>query len=407
MPDQASGVLRVLYSVAETHPNHRADIAALFGKYLPRLGVNSDLLTLHHLQPPPPWPGGQDLTRAGPARGAKRHLLGLSNDVRMLWLARRGYHALIVRDKSAGALIGLLAARLAGIPFVYWMSFPMTEAWAIFSRERGFSIGPLRWLAAKLRATLLRWLLYKFVLPRANHIFVQSDVMLANVAAEGVPIERLTAVPMGVDSETTPQASLCQAKRNDRPVFAYLGTLSRIRRPEVMIEAIALLNARGVNAGLLLVGDAEEDSDRQWVRHCIAVHHVEHAVEVTGWLPPKDGWHRCLEAIACLSPVPRGFLFDAGSPTKVVEYLQMGLSVIANDQPDQAALLIAAGGACTKMNAEAFADAMHDVIKRPAHYQEIAKTGQQLVQRTRSYAALSELVAHRIRQVTSSDGTQA
>ena len=66
-----------------------------------------------------------------------------------------------MRDKSVGAFLGLLGARMAGIPFCYWMSFPMVEAWAVFARDRGWrQVGLLRWMAAKLRATLLQWLLY-------------------------------------------------------------------------------------------------------------------------------------------------------------------------------------------------------------------------------------------------------
>ena len=110
MAEPADDPIRVLFSVAETHPTYRADVAALFGKYLPRLGVHSDLIGLHHVTPPPAWGGGQCLTRAGPARGAWRHLLSVWSDLRMLYLSRRGYHAVVVRDKSVGALVGLVAA---------------------------------------------------------------------------------------------------------------------------------------------------------------------------------------------------------------------------------------------------------------------------------------------------------
>lgn len=390
--------IRVLYSVAETHPSFRADVAVLFGKYLPRLGVQSDLLTLHHVQTAPAWGGGACLTQPGPARGAKRHLLSVLSDVRMLWLARRGYQAIIVRDKSVGALLGLLAARLAGIPFIYWMSFPMVEAWAVFARDRGVQqVGLLRWLAAKLRATLLRWLLYRVVLPGAKHVFVQSDTMLAAVAAQGIPAERMSAVPMGVDTEAMPEIDVTPASAG-APVFAYLGILNRLRHPQLMIEAVAVLRARGVDVRLALIGDAEEEADRQWLRGLIQQHGLGDRVEITGWLPSAEGQRRCAAAVAGLSPLPRTELLEPASPTKVVEYFHFGLPVVANDQPDQARLVLAAGGACAALTADGFADAMQDVLARPEHHRAVARAGQALVRRERSYAALAQQVARQLRR---------
>jgi len=395
MSDSA-GPIRVLYSVAETHPSFRADVATLFGKYLPRFGVQSDLVGLHHVAPAPVWPGGACLTRPGPARGAKRHLLSVLSDLRLLLLARRGYQAVIVRDKSVGAFLGLLGARMAGIPFCYWMSFPMVEAWAVFARDRGWrQVGLLRWMAAKLRATLLQWLLYRVVLPRANHVFVQSDAMLAAVARRGIAIDRMTAVPMGIDTELTPVASLPQPN-SDEPVFAYLGTLNRLRHPDVMIEAVQVLRSRGVGVKLLLIGDAEEEPDRRWLRDMVEQHQLQDRVEITGWLSSAEGQRRCAAALAGLSPFPRTELLESASPTKVVEYFHLGLPVIANDQPDQALLLRAAGGACAPLTAEGFADAMQDVLARPAHHRAIACTGQALVRRERSYAGLAAKVAQRL-----------
>lgn len=394
MPESQLERFRILYSTAEIHPCFRADVVVLFGKYLPRLGIQSDLLALHSALKPAAWAGGNRLTVRGPGRGAMRHLLSVASDLRMLFLARHGYQAVIVRDKSIGALIGLLAARMAGIPFVYWMSFPMVEAWAVFARERGLSVGLLRWLSAKARATLLHWLLYRVVLPRADHVFAQSDVMVADLCRKGLSPDRVSAVPMGVDTEAMPD--LLQRRADGAadavPVFAYLGTLNRPRLPEIMLEGLALLRARGVDARLLLVGDAEEAADRQWLRDCMARLGIAEHVELTGWLPGDEGWQRCASAVAGLSPFPRTELLESASPTKLVEYFHLGLPVIANDQPDQAFLLRAAGGECAPLTPQGFADAMQDMLARPAHHATIARAGQALVRATRSYAALAQQV---------------
>lgn len=274
----------------------------------------------------------------------------------------------------------------------------MAEAWAVFARERGRRAGLLRWLAARLRAGLLKQVLYRVVLARADHVFVQSEAMREHLMANGLDRHRMTPVPMGVDTEDAVATAQAGASA-DTPFFVYLGTLNRVRRPDVMIEGFALLRTRGIRARLLLVGDADNDADRRWLRELIVAHGLTAVVEITGWVTAAEGWRRCLGATAGLSPVARSEILDVGSPTKVVEYFHLGLPVVANDQPDQAALLRAAGGECVALTPEGFAQGICDVLARPAHHLNVARAGQQLVRSTRSYDALAELVATRLRRL--------
>ena len=418
--------LRLLFSVPEPHPTHRADVAVLFGRYLPRHGVQSDLVACHGgEQPasrsqgdtPPPWPGGQALTRRAPSRGLGRHLGSLLADLRLLPLARRGYDAVVVRDKTLGALLGLVAARLAGVPFIYWMSFPMVEAWAAYARERGRSAGWLRWAAALLRGHVLSRLLYGIILPRSAQIFVQSDVMRDEMIARGLPADRLVPVPMGVDAEAGPfRAPVVEAGSTHAPpavpvpaalpapvaapIFGYLGTLNRVRRPEVMIEAFTLLHRERPDARLLLVGDCDNAPDRAWLAERIAAAGpAAQAIELTGWLPTDEGWRRMAACVAGLSPFPRGEIYDSASPTKVVEYFALGLPVLANDQPDQAAMMAAAGGHCVPLTAQGFAAGMRDVLARGEAHRAVAARGQAWVARHRSYAVLAAGVGRAFRDV--------
>lgn len=413
----ASRPLRLLLSVPEPHPTHRADVAVLFGRYLPRHGVQADLVACHAGDPPPPWPGGQALTRRAPSRGVGRHLGSLLADVRLLVLARRGYDAVVVRDKTLGALLGLVAARLAGVPFIYWMSFPMVQAWAAYARERGRSAGWLRWGAAMLRGHVLSHLLYGLILPRSARIFVQSEVMRDEMIARGLPAQRLVAVPMGVDAEAGPfRSPVAEAQpvpaptaapgtallpaSPAAPVFGYLGTLNRVRRPEVMIEAFTLLHRERPDARLLLVGDCDNAPDRAWLAERIAAAGpAARAIELTGWLPTDEGWRRMAGCVAGLSPFPRGEIYDSASPTKVVEYFALGLPVLANDQPDQAAMMAAAGGRCVPLTAEGFAAGMRDVLAHGDAHRAVAVRGQAWVARHRSYAVLAAGVGRAFRDV--------
>lgn len=387
--------MKILFAIAERYPTHRQDVVALFGKYLPRLGISSDVLAIHSPDVAlPDWPAGRLLTEKAWKGRVAKHVQAFLNDLRLLWLAGRGYDAVQVRDKAVAALIGLIAARIAGIPFYYWMSFPIAEAAAVFARDRGLSVGIARWAFAMIRARITSFILYKMVLPRADHVFVQSERMLANVEMKGVDRIRMTAVPMGFDPETLCTTNTGMAcEKSPRPTFVYLGTLNRVRAPEIMLAAIDIVQKRFPKVLLLLVGDADEESDRRWLRSLIVERGLSGHVEMTGWLPATEGWALAAKSLAGLSPVPRSELMDVGSPTKAVEYFALGIPVIANDQPDQAIVLAGAGGTPIPFTAEAFANEMLEVIARPTAYGEQGRVGQQWVRSTRSYERLAQTVA--------------
>jgi glycosyltransferase involved in cell wall biosynthesis len=393
--------MKILFAIAEQYPTHRADVSVLFGKYLPRHGVHSDILTLHVPNKiPPSWPAGRLLTKRGATSRLTKHIKVLVNDMRILWLARRGYDAVQVRDKALCAVLGLIAARIAGIKFYYWMSFPMAEAWSVFARERGLSVGALRWLSAWLRGQSMAFLLYKVVLPRADHVFVQSDRMREELVGKGVPFDRMTPVPMGFDAENGSMASKQQEGESaERSLtFVYLGTLNRVRSPEIMIEAIDIVRKKVPAAKLLLIGEADEKVDRDYLRQLISDKGLQDHVSITGWLPVDQGWSKAAGCLAGLSPIPRNELFDWGSPTKAIEYFALGLPVIANDQPDQAIVLAGASAICTELSADGFAAAMLDVIANPALFRSQGMTGKEWVYRHRTYEFIAETVFRTYRE---------
>jgi hypothetical protein len=70
--------IRLLYVVEEPWPTYRADVVSLFGKYLPRHGIASDIVTERDGAVPAAggaWPGGEALLCGAAAGPAKRHVI--------------------------------------------------------------------------------------------------------------------------------------------------------------------------------------------------------------------------------------------------------------------------------------------------------------------------------------------
>jgi glycosyltransferase involved in cell wall biosynthesis len=386
---------RFLLATAEAHPTHRADVRVLFGEALPACGIATDLLALQEPGGPPrPWGGGKAILRSAESRigmVAGDLLLQLS----LFVLCFRGYDGLIVRDKPVLGLIGYLAARVARIPFCYWMSFPLPAAFLELSRVDDGSIGRARRLWLWARGTLGTLVLYRFLIHRADWLFVQSEVMERELRDIGLQHDRVTPVPMGVDADGLPPAAaeLPEPLRGRR-LGVYLGTLDRARKPELLVDAARIVAQRFPDFRLIVIGEADEPSARGWLKRYAESVGALDCVWFTGRIPFGDGIALARHAEVGLSPFPRGALLDSASPTKAVEYLACGVPVVCNDQPDQARLIErSSGGVVVPLDAQGFAAGICQLLTDPQDARRRAASGQEWVRRNRSYAILARTVA--------------
>ena len=395
--------LRILYATAEAHPTHRPDVRVLFGEALPRQGVEVDLLAVADADAleAPRWEAGRALLR--PARGRLGTMRAdVLQQLSLFARCARGYDALVVHDKPILGAIGWLAARLARIPFCYWMSYPLPEhqLWLAARPD----VGRARRLYLRARGRLGLAVLRRLLVPRSDWLFVQSDAMERALRDEGVLAhDRASAVPMGVDADAVPEPAspeaLPEALRGRR-LAVYLGTLDRARRPEVMVDAARRVAERHPDFALLVIGEADEPGDRGWLRSHAERTGAAGCVHFTGRVPYAQGLALARLARVGLSPVPRTPLTEVGSPTKAVEYLACGLSVVCNDQPDQAQVVRASGGGLVApLDAEGFADAIERLLADPEAARARGEAGRQWVRAHRGYRALAARVAERLRAV--------
>lgn len=112
---------------------------------------------------------------------------------------------------------------------------------------------------------------------------------------------------------------------------AYVGSITAQRGSLVTIEALRLLRERGVDAGVDLVG-LVDDAHAHEIRAAAASAGVA-AVVLHGYLPPTPAYRiaaRCSVGLAVLDDDPN--LRDS-YPTKLFEYMALGLPVIVSDFP--------------------------------------------------------------------------
>lgn len=396
----ASRTLHILQLVPELLPTFRADVAVLFGKYLPRHGVLCDVVGKGSGAPPQDQ-GFASVQRAATGSRWRAELDYARLCMRALLNTRRGEcHAIQARDMVSLGLLALAIARLKGIPFIYWMSFLQCEGRIDNARAQLSRKKTLRARLVLAKGIVEYHLLHRILLRGADHVFVQSDRMLDLLAESGVPAAKMTAVPMGVDMEVLAQRP--PARRppgwEQGPLLAYLGTMDPKRELSVVIDALVLVRRSYPDTRLLLIGDAPNPADTEALLDYARANGVGDAVRVTGWLPSGEAWELLSGADAAVSYFPRGTILDTNSPTKVMEYLALGIPSLGNDNPDQRLVLEESqAGWLTASSPVGLAEAACAVFANPAAAARRAAAGPSYIEARRSYRVLAEMVARRYR----------
>ena len=405
-------MIRFLYSTREKHPTFRVDLTELISRGLGRVGYAIDW----HMQSMAASAGkieqpdttervfvGRSFGSGGILVKFMYHFAGVLHDIALYWIVRRGQYDFVqVRDKPFAALVGLVAARHSGARFFYWMSFPYPEA--DVSRASDPSLGYPKIMRAFywVRGSLAGWMLYRIVLVRADHVFVQSPQMLADVAERGIARIRMTAVPMGVNLDVILDPEL---RATDDPrllgknPLVYIGTMVRVRRIDFLVDMLGIVRRDEPDATLVLVGDAP-DTDMNLLVEVARRQGLTGSVIFTGFVPMERAWGYAKAAKVCFSPFRPDPILNSTSPTKIIEYLALGKPVVANKHPDQSDVLRESGaGYAVDYTPEAFAEATIRLLRDPEKAAEMGRRGLGYVRKCRSYSVLAAQLDEKYRRL--------
>jgi glycosyltransferase involved in cell wall biosynthesis len=410
--DYVKTLLRALIISSDLYPPTRVDVTVLVGQELSARGHTFDLILQSegacNKSFVAKWGGGRiwvgktDLGNSLLSR-MRKHVFGILHDLRLFGLLRGQQYDLIeVKDKFISGIFAAVAAKLYRKRFVFWLSWPYPEEYMTRARD-GTARYPFLYL---MRGHAFKFLLYGVLLPAADHVFVQSEQMRRDIHAEGIALEKMTAVPMGVDASRF-EATLSDQQRVLFPPgeasILYLGTMLKVRRLDFLIRAFALVKARIANAKLYFVGKGDGPEDEQILIQEAARLNVSDSVILVGQLPQAQALRYVTEADVCVSPFYPTPILNSTSPTKLVEYMAMGKAVVANDHPEQRLqrLVLEQSGAgyCVPYEEEAFADAIIKLIEAPETARSMGARGRAYVFEHRTYPKIADEVERQLLQV--------
>jgi glycosyltransferase involved in cell wall biosynthesis len=403
-PTDGKPRLNLLFVSRDLFPPFRVDVKVLFGKELVGRGHTVDWLLQSEAacnkSYATTWPGGRawvgrtDLGTTIPNRLMK-HIYALAHDFRLIGLARKNnYDAIQVKDKFLAALLAIPIARLKKIPFIYWLSYPFPEA-SITSSKDGTA--RYKWIYL-IRGYILHFLLYRIILPSSRFVFVQSEQMKADLAAQGVDVEKMQAVPMGVSLELYPLESFATRENLPEvksPSVVYIGTLEKIRRMDFLVRAFAKVLADIPSAILYVVGGGDV-SDLDLLKNAAAQLNIQKNIVFVGQVQHAIALEYVYQANVCVSPFYPTPVLNSTSPTKLVEYMAMARPVVANNHPEQRLVIEESGaGICVPWDETAFADAITALLKSPARADAMGEAGRSYVENNRDYPKIADAVEQR------------
>jgi glycosyltransferase involved in cell wall biosynthesis len=224
----------------------------------------------------------------------------------------------------------------------------------------------------------------------ADAVITIAESMRDDIAARGVPRERIHLMPNGVDPAAfepqEPDPELVKRYRlAGKTVFGYVSNLDHPREgQEVLIEATAKLLARGRQVACLIVGDGARRQELEGLAHKAG---VGGAVVFTGRVPHDEV--RAHYALLDVFVVPRRNDRAARfvTPLKPFEAMAMGKPLVVSNLP--ALVEIAAPGerglAFPHGDADGLADAIERLIDQPETRRQFGRAGREWVLAERTW----------------------
>jgi len=392
--------LHFLFISSDSYVPFRQDVAVLFGKELVARKHKIDWLLQSsedctrsykaNWQGSSVWVGATNNGRTLLSRFQK-HILAIRHQFKLFRLVKENkYDFLQVKDKFIAALLALIACRIYGVKFIFWLSFPFPEE-SLYMIKEGNARYPVLYF---IRGHSLKFLLYKIILPLSDHIFVQSDQMKKDVIKEGINEQKLTPVPMGIDLDDFPVALDANIKAGvKRKTVVYIGTLNSTRKIDFLVRVIHKVKKEIPDAILLLVGDGNKRNDTDLIWNEAKKLDIEDSITITGFLPREEALEYVRDAGVCVSPFYPTPILNSTSPTKLIEYMAFSRPVVANSHPDQAYVIRESGGGyCVPYDEKLFADAVVKILKNPIMSKEMGIKGRLFVEKSRSYKLIADLV---------------
>jgi glycosyltransferase involved in cell wall biosynthesis len=249
------------------------------------------------------------------------------------------------------------------------------DLWPEFAIDMGVLTNPVL-------IVMSRWL-EAFLYRRAQHILVNSPAYREYLLSKGIPSEKISVVPNGVDpTQFDPMADGHEFRREfgippEAFVATYCGALGMANDIPTILRAALQLRSTAPDIRVLIVGDGKE---RRNLEAMVRENGLDN-VMIVGAVPKKRVPEVLAASNACIACLMNIKMFRTTYPNKVFDYMAAGRPVILaidgviRDVVDEAR----AGVFVPPGDDRALADAVAQIAANPETAQEMGRLGRQHV----------------------------
>jgi glycosyltransferase involved in cell wall biosynthesis len=231
----------------------------------------------------------------------------------------------IIYSHRSAILAPILFKRIHGTPWVYDLqTHPVTQS------PRSLSGHPLKRLAASIYDRF-KSIVNRLAFRQCDLIVTVSTALKEQLVKQlGAPPEKVFVLPLGVDRGLFKRAHDPSPSPPGTLRMVYASSVALYRGHQTCIEAARILKARGIPFTMEFMGTGEK-RNMDILGKLTKNHGLENEVLWRGFIPHRELPEHLSKAHIGLSPLPDIEAYRVSSPTKVFEYMAMGLAIIASD----------------------------------------------------------------------------
>lgn len=294
--------------------------------------------------------------------------------IRRAWSGRYD----VVHSHEEGGLIGVLLAKVLGVPHLYDMhsSLPQQLSNFAFSGSR-----LIKGTFQQIERLMIRWSRVVIVICPA----LQDTVGEVDPRARAILIEN--APGSGEAVPTAEQAAAVRALHGlaaETPMILYTGTFEAYQGLDLLFAAMAIVVKQRPDARLVLAGG--KPAQVQHARQQASAAGIGAATILVGERPASEIPAFLLAADILVSPRSRG----TNTPLKLYQYLRSGRVIVATRLRTHTQVLADDTAILTPPTAEGFAAGILGALADPARAAAIGQRAQHLADTKYSYEAYLE-----------------